>query len=105
MDANELQTSMAAYAVPLENRKPLLMWIINGVEPGDFLQAVLVNDLRCAVNAASRNSMGGLAETVRWLEHQAPGRCWGSDVAYHNWMCAGGWNGLDPNEQKLALWR
>ncbi len=105
MTRAEMHASMAGFAVPLENREPLVMWVLSGVEPGEFLQAVLVNDLRMAVVRASRTSMHGIVETVRWLISDAPSKCWGSEVNYHDWMSTGGWNGLDPNERKLAMWR
>lgn len=54
---------------------------------GDFLQAVLSNDLSDSV---SRNDgQTNLKELVKWIYNNAPSNCWGSREAYKQWIKGG----------------
>lgn len=56
-----------------------------GVPTGDFLQAVISNDLKLAMRYADPWSMRALPAIVGWLYNEAPGNCWGSPKAYKEW--------------------
>jgi hypothetical protein len=54
---------------------------------GNFLKAVLQNDLRTAVCNADPDSYAALREIVLWVHNEAePGHCWGSPEAYTKWI-------------------
>jgi hypothetical protein len=102
MTEKELETSMAAFAVPSHLRGGIARWIMSGIEPGGFMQCVLQNDLRGAVTRASTSSRAGFLELVHWLIAEAPPQCWGSEGAYVDWANSGGWSALDEGGKRSA---
>jgi hypothetical protein len=64
----------------------LRRWIENGTEPGHFLTAVLLNDLRGAVERADDTNIHRLADYVKFLHNYAPSGCWGSMDNYLRWL-------------------
>ncbi len=68
--------SLVAY---FEKRRP----------PGDFMAALLSNDLIEAFNRADDRNIACMHEYVRWLYNNPPGRapwCWGSPEAVRFWV-------------------
>lgn len=53
-------------------------WIKFGIKPGNFLTAVLENDLKNAVGYADAENLQNLPAYVGYLYNEAPGDCWGS---------------------------
>jgi hypothetical protein len=82
-----------------ENLAPALVkWIQQHRRPGDFLTAVLKNDLREAVGrAADMSIVLALPAIVTFLYMRAPGKCWGSkaDIEY--------WEKQTPNARTSRL--
>lgn len=61
-------------------------FIENGVIPGDFLTAVLSNDLFDAFGRMDGETSGNqLHDLVRWIYNVAPRPCWGSREAVMQW--------------------
>lgn len=60
-------------------------WIVHGTPPGDFLTAVLNNDLREAIGRADDENMRNLPAFVAYLYNEAPGQCWGSPEKVELW--------------------
>jgi len=58
------------------------------IPPGDFLTAVLSNDLAEAVNRADEVNRHALGDYIIWLYNYAPGRPngWGSPQAVQDWI-------------------
>lgn len=54
--------------------------------PGDFLQAVLRNDLSGAFAKADLTNRAALQTWVEWLWNEAPGHCWGSKEKVDAWV-------------------
>lgn len=71
--------------IPLPLARALDAWIDKGEVPGDFLQAVLRNDLREAIGRASATSRLALHAIVVYLYNEAPGPCWGSPERVEAW--------------------
>ena len=53
-------------------------WIDYGITPGDFLWAVICNDLRGAVSCADDENLPNLPAFVAYFYNEAPAACWGS---------------------------
>jgi hypothetical protein len=53
----------------------------DGVPTGDFLYAVLTNDLTGALGRADDNNRKVLFEIVQWCYNKLPGNIWGSREA------------------------
>lgn len=54
--------------------------------PGNFLTAVLTNNLIEAVQYADEKNTTSLPNLVKWLYQNAPMACWGSDEAVEKWL-------------------
>lgn len=57
-----------------------------GYPVGDFLQAVLSNDLRDAFGRADDDNLRDLHEIVRYCWWDIPGDCWGSREKVRDWL-------------------
>jgi hypothetical protein len=65
-------------------------YVIQGVQPGDFLTAVITNDLRNAVGKADDENLPLLKLYVQWFYNEAPAPCWGSKQNMTEWLTARG---------------
>ncbi len=79
--------------VPPHLRNGMREYIQRGHVPGDYLQAVIANDLNDALSRADENSMGSLGVLTTWLYNDAPGGCWGSRGIMNAWSTRGGLEG------------
>ena len=72
--------------VPDHVRPGMVRYIFDFIPVGDFLQAVIANDLKGAVAQADDENIRNLPAIVNWFYNWAPGNCWGSREAYHAWL-------------------
>lgn len=72
--------------VPQHMHDAYVMYLLHGIEPGDFLLAVLANDLRGAIGRADHMNARALKEHVLFLYNDAPGDCWGSWDRVRSWV-------------------
>lgn len=61
-----------------------------GIPTGDFLSAVLTNDLLRAVHHGDYENLRDLVEIVRYLYNDFPIDCWGSKEKVKAWIEKGG---------------
>lgn len=61
-------------------------WIENGIQPGDFLWAVITNDLKDAVGRADDENLRNLPAYVSYFYNEAPAACWGSPEKAAAWI-------------------
>lgn len=61
-------------------------YIEHGILPGEFLTAVLCNDLREAFAYADDANREQLYEIVRFFWNEAPSACWGSTEKMDKWL-------------------
>jgi hypothetical protein len=80
--------------IPARMVPGLLRYINDGILPGEFLQAVLRNDLREAVGRADDENKELLPEYVAWLYSDAPAGCSGSAEKVLAWTNHRGLRGL-----------
>jgi hypothetical protein len=71
---------------PPDVRESLLRYVEHGIHPGDFLYAVLCNDLRESVGRADENNLEALSHIVAYCYNKIPGRCWGSPARVAVWI-------------------
>tara|TARA_R100000656_G_scaffold59398_1_gene46247 strand:- start:34 stop:321 length:288 start_codon:yes stop_codon:yes gene_type:complete len=64
-------------------------YIEEGIPPGDFLTAVITNNLRLAVGHADSTSLAALTDIVRFFYNEPPGGCWGTPEKMKAWMQTG----------------
>ena len=60
-------------------------WINHHIKPGDFLCAVLANDLTEACGRADDTNQHILFAYVEFLHNYAPSQCWGSPEKVRQW--------------------
>lgn len=57
-------------------------YVENGIHPGGFMEAVLCNDLKGAINRADEINRFALRDIVNWFIWEFPANLWGSNKAY-----------------------
>ena len=75
--------------VPEGVKAALLRYAEDHVPLGDFLMAVLRNDLKDAFARADANNCAVLRHIVGWVYWELPGDCWGSAENVQAWLLAG----------------
>lgn len=71
---------------PEHNRDGMERYIEQGATPGDFLLAVLSNDLMGAFGKADPINMVNVQSIALWLYNTAPPRCFGSPENVAHWQ-------------------
>lgn len=66
------------YYIPPRMMDAIRRYIDHGVLPGEFLIAVISNDLREAVGRADDENRKNLMAFVGYFYNEAPSTCWGS---------------------------
>lgn len=82
--------------LPAGLRGGALRYIEQGILPGDFLQAVIRNDLAAAAGRADAGNRERLFDIVSFWYNEAPGQCWGSREKMEAWVEHGGAAGETP---------
>ena len=72
--------------LPSHLRDGIRLYIEYKIKPGQFLTAVLENNLSQAVNRADDNSLSNLKEIVCFVYNDLPGNCWGSPDRVRGWL-------------------
>ena len=72
-------------------------WVRSARPMGQFLTAVVSNDLSGACAHADPVNQGLLPAYVGWLYSEAPGPCWGSPAKVACWIRDGGMPEWIPN--------
>lgn len=95
-DKNEilfhLQAGLQECGIPDYMHEGMELYILHGKPPGDFLTAVLSNDLREACLRADDVNRWHLHNYVRFLFCYAPFGSWGSEKAFKDWTAQRGLN-------------
>lgn len=72
--------------LPEHSAQSLIRYIEHGdIELGDFMTALVENDLRRSMLRADPTMAEALPALVLWMYHEAPAMCWGSRAAMLNW--------------------
>ncbi len=61
-------------------------YVVEGLQTGSFLEAVLSNDLREAFGRADIDNRHSMFDIVEYLYNNVPSVCWGSSEAYREWL-------------------
>ena len=96
---NERITNLARiledYGIGSTGAHALAMYVVEGIQPGGFLSAVLANDLFEAAARADGSNQKILPQWVRAVFNAVPGRAWGSRDAVQAWVKQGGLAGQE----------
>ena len=61
-------------------------YVDHGIPTGDFLEAVLSNDLFAAIGRADDSTLANLQGICRYVYHDIPAPCWGSPAKVNAWL-------------------
>lgn len=75
-----------AHTLSAEKIAPLKAYVDHGRQPGDFLLAVLSNDLTAACGRADVSNRRLLPEYIEFLYNYAPSNSWGSPAKVIAWL-------------------
>ena len=84
----ELALLEAAYqcAIPDYMVEGVVNYVVHHIAPGDFLCAVIANDLFEAYGRADSTNIHCIYNYVRFFYNYAPAPCWGSREALQAWV-------------------
>ena len=85
-ESGPLDETLKQYGIPQHMHGAITRYIVDGFPPGDFLEAVLCNDLKGAVERADAENLAALAQWVKWLYGEVPYVCWGSVENVRKWI-------------------
>jgi hypothetical protein len=74
------------WEIPDRMMEPIRRYIENGIKPGDFLTAVIENNLSEAVGNADYENLENLQAFVGYFYNKAPAACWGSPEKVKKWI-------------------
>jgi hypothetical protein len=74
------------YGIPHQMHGAIIRYVEKGIRPGDFLTAVINNDLFEAVGRADSENKLCLDAYVTWFYNQAPGGCAGRAGSVDSWI-------------------
>ena len=83
---DKLFEKLVETGVPEHMHGAIVRYVIDHVYPGDFLEAVLENNLKEAFGRADDINRQKMYEYVYFLYNFVPKACWGSPQAYRNWL-------------------
>jgi len=86
MNEQELRQSLDEYGVPDHMHGGITRYILQGIPPGDFLTAVICNDLMNALGRADDINREALFSFVNWFYNVAPTDCWKSKKNMQDWI-------------------
>lgn len=87
---NELNFEGGYEEIPEHMREAMLAYVHMGRLTGDFLRAVVSNDLIGAVGRANRQNLPLIPLYVYWFYNRAPAGCVGSPDIVRAWIEQGG---------------
>jgi len=67
-------------------RAGIMRFVEHGIKPGDFLTAVLENDLMEAMGRADEENRRDIFEICQFIHMDIPARCHGSPQQVYDWM-------------------
>jgi len=74
------------YDMPSNMKHAMDRYLREHIPTGDFLKAVICNDLRGACEAADDINITKLHTFIAYLYWEAPSRSWGSKENYEAWI-------------------
>ena len=76
------------FYIPSRMMGGIKRYIDHGVVPGDFLQAVICNDLQEACGRADEENLRNIPAYIGYFYNEAPAGCWGSKEIMQDWIDA-----------------
>lgn len=83
------------YARPIKSEtiEEIHRWVDFGTPPGDFVTAILLNDLKETCATADADNILVIPLIVKYLYNSCPAACWGNAERLRDWHMKGGLRG------------
>lgn len=72
--------------IPQPTVKAINHFVMDHNHPGDFLYAVLTNDLRGTVTLADAENLVAIPAIVNYVHYHTPSQCWGTRAKVEQWL-------------------
>ena len=86
-----------------ETKESLDRYVNRGIPTGQFLRAVLCNNLVGAFSFGDDENLRDLHQIVMYVANQLPLQCWGSTQMVDDWIAAGGKEGLRTRRETASV--
>ena len=86
MNENELVENLNSCGIPDKMHGAIIRYIVNHCEPGNFLCAVIENDLKDSFRCADDENKLIIENYIRFFYNYAPSDCWGSPEKMAEWL-------------------
>ena len=86
----QFEASLERSNIPAPMKGAVSRYILKGIPPGHFLEAVICNDLRGAFARADEENKPRLEDYLALLYNDVPAPAWGSHKNYVAWLERGG---------------
>lgn len=73
-------------SIPVITLDSIARYVEKGIPTGDFLRAVITNDLYGACSRADQYNGKCLPQIVKYFYNQTPSGCWGSPDRHEKWL-------------------
>lgn len=73
-------------AIPDRTLKTLEKYVKDGIPTGDFLFAVLTNNLTNAVLRADEGNLAAIREIMLYVYNEVPSEAWGTEEKVKAWL-------------------
>ena len=97
-DEQYFQSQAEKYGIPEHMHGAIVRYIVHGIPPGDFLSAVISNDLFEAIGRADDKNIKRIDAFVKYFYMEAPAQSHGSERDVERWIERGGLNGLPKTQ-------
>ena len=74
------------FYIPERMMPGIRLYVEHGIPPGDFLSAVIQNNLSEAVGRADTENLKNIPAFIAYFYNECPGNCWGSPEKMKSWM-------------------
>ena len=81
--------ALSEFGIPEHMHAGIILYYEDYIEPGDFLTAVINNDLKEACSRADETNKNCLFNYMMWFYNEAPAGSWGYQGAVHDWLMKG----------------
>jgi hypothetical protein len=74
------------FYIPARMMGGIERYVEHGIPPGDFLSAIISNNLSGAVSHADEENCRNIPAYVGYLYNNVPSGCWGSPENFERWL-------------------
>lgn len=101
---DHLFVAAAECGLPEGSRLAIINYIVCGTKVGDFLAAVITNDLKAAWNYADYQNRQKIGQWVQFMYDQVPAACWGDTESLVAWRAKQGlYEGEEPEIKQFPV--